>query len=186
MLAFEELEHARRHYTQAQAETMSMYGLNQSVGLLYGAMIFRDEPLTLEDMCKETGMSKTSMSTGVRELSRLQLVRKAFRPGVRKDLYEVEGNQFTSFIEYFTKLWRRAAELNLRAIRQSEAEIRKIRDQSVDEETRSRAEADLKILSESTIYYLWLRELTEAFERGDMSVPIPNQITASEEANSHE
>ncbi|QQE77225.1 GbsR/MarR family transcriptional regulator [Alicyclobacillus sp. SO9] len=183
MAGFDELEHARRHYSQAQAETMGMYGLNQSVGLLYGAMIFREAPLTLEDMCKETGMSKTSMSTGVRELARLQLVRKAFRPGVRKDLYEVERSQFTSFIEYFTKLWRRASELNLRAIRQSEAEIRKILQDTDNEELQTRAEEDLKILSESTTYYLWLRELTDAFERGDINVPIPTQAVHGEASN---
>lgn len=169
------LVHARRHYSQSLAETMEMYGLNRSMGLLYGAMVFRDKPMTLDEMCEETGMSKTSMSTGVRELVRLRLVRKTFQAGVRKDLYEVERDFFQSFIEFFTQIWGRAVELNMKGIRASESEIQSLlNDEGVQPEVQGKALQDLNTLETAKRYYTWLQNVTSAFERGDISVPIPN------------
>ena len=53
-------------------------------------MFFHNEPLTLDDMTEELGMSKTSMSTSVRALSDLKLVERAWKRGVRKDLISSE------------------------------------------------------------------------------------------------
>lgn len=174
MTDFEKLHEARQPYTRSQAETMEMYGLHHSVGLLYGAMVFRDKPMTLDEMCQETGMSKTSMSTNVRELARLKLVRKNFRPGVRKDLYEVERNQYQSFIEFFTQIWGRAAELNLKGIADSERRIKKLlEDEALDAEVREVVQMDLTNLQHARQYYQWLQAMTAAFEYGDLPVPIP-------------
>ncbi|MFD1676491.1 GbsR/MarR family transcriptional regulator [Alicyclobacillus fodiniaquatilis] len=173
---YQRLEQARRHFTQSQAETMEMYGLNRSMGMLYGAMVFRDEPMTLDEMCKETGMSKTSMSTGVRELARLKLVRKKFVAGVRKDLYEVERDQFRSFVEFFTQIWGRAVELNMKGISESERQICVLlEDAHLDADVRDKAHRDLHHLAEAKRYYTWLQQLTTVFERGETIVPFPNQ-----------
>lgn len=177
----EKLDLARRHYQHAQAETMEMYGLNHSIGLLYGSMLFRYEPITLDDMCKETGMSKTSMSTGVRELARLQLVRKRFQSGVRKDLYEVERDQFVSFVKFFTRLWRRAVELNEEGIRGSEKEIQALLDSGeLGEEVQQKAQRDIEVLRQSKRYYEWLTRLYQAFENGDIGVPMPEGLLDEE------
>lgn len=72
----DQLEEARSDYIESLAETMRMYGLSPSMGRLFGIMFFHQEPMTLDEMRQRTGMSKTSMSTGVRELSRLKLVQK--------------------------------------------------------------------------------------------------------------
>lgn len=178
MTDFEKLNEARQPYTRSQAETMEMYGLHHSVGRLYGAMVFRDRPMTLDEMCAETGMSKTSMSTNVRELARLKLVRKSFVPGVRRDLYEVERNQYRSFIEFFTQIWGRAAELNLQGIADSENRIKKLlEDETMDAEVREMAQTNLDSLKTAKRYYEWLQSMTEAFERGDLPVPIPEKET---------
>lgn len=61
----EKIEQARQDYIESLAETMEMYGLSPSMGRLFGIMFFHDEPMTLDEMRGLTGMSKTSMSTGV-------------------------------------------------------------------------------------------------------------------------
>lgn len=170
----EKLEQARHHYIQSQAETMEMYGLPHSMGVLYGNMMFRDEPMTLNEMCEQTGMSKSSMSKGVRELAKLQLVRKAFAKGSRKDLYEAEKDMYHSFIEFFTQIWLRAVELNQRGIQSAEKQINQLlADASLEPEVREMAENDIEKLQNAKLYYAWLRNLANGFLNGDTCIPIP-------------
>ena len=88
-----------------------LYGLTPSAGRQYGTMFFQNEPLTLDEMTEELGMSKTSMSTSVRALSDLKLVERAWKRGVRKDLYQVKDDWYQSFIDIFSIKWRRSVSL---------------------------------------------------------------------------
>ncbi|WP_369011870.1 GbsR/MarR family transcriptional regulator, partial [Robertmurraya sp. DFI.2.37] len=64
-----------------------LYGVTESVGRLYGSLYFQEEPMTLDAMKDELGMSITSMSTSVRGLMELKMVEKVWKRGERKDLY---------------------------------------------------------------------------------------------------
>ena len=86
----ERLEKARERIIESIAQNIHLYGLTPSAGRQYGTMFFHNEPLTLDDMTEELGMSKTSMSTSVRALSDLKLVERAWKRGVRKDLISSE------------------------------------------------------------------------------------------------
>ncbi len=175
------LEQARRHYIQALAETMNMYGLSPSMGLLYGIMFFRDTPMTLDEMCAQSGMSKTSMSTGVRELARLRLVHKKWEKGVRKDLYQAEQDLFRAFREFFTHLWSQEIELCTKGLAATEQEIRALLESGdLAPEDVKQAEADLAKLRHAQDYYDWLNDLTKAMDSGQLmkyfvSSPVPKE-----------
>ncbi len=178
MINPDKLEDARRDYIESLAETMEMYGLSPSMGRLFGIMFFQQEPITLDEMRQLTGMSKTSMSTGIRELSRLKLVQKKWQKGVRKDLYQAEPDQFRSFIEFFANLWEKEIELNEKALHASEDKLQKLlNNPDIPPDDRVLAEQDLQKLSQSKRYYAWLRQLAEAFKSGDIFefVPIPDE-----------
>jgi DNA-binding transcriptional regulator GbsR (MarR family) len=173
----EKLEEARRDYIESLAETMEMYGLSPSMGRLFGIMFFHEEPMTLDEMRNLTGMSKTSMSTGVRALSRLKLVQKKWQKGVRKDLYQAEHNQFRSFIDFFVYLWEKEIEINEKALHSTEQKLRKLlNDPDLPPDDAALAERDLQKLAKSKRYYAWLRDLVRAFKNGDIFdlVPIPD------------
>ena len=166
------LDEARRHYVQSLAETMSMYGLSSSMGLLYGIMFFRDVPMTLDEMCAESGMSKTSMSVGVRELNRLKLVHKKLQKGVRKDLYEVERNHFRAFVEFFTLLWSKEVELNEQGIVDSEKALQTLIDSDeLSEEEVQQVKQDLEKLERVKPYYDWLRDMVKQLRKGGSIKP---------------
>ncbi|OYD10003.1 hypothetical protein CHM34_02555 [Paludifilum halophilum] len=171
------IENARRDYIESLAETMEMYGLSPSMGRVFGIMFFHESPMTLDEMRNLTGMSKTSMSTGVRALSELKLVHKKWQKGVRKDLYEAEHDQFRSFVEFFARLWEKEIELNQKALAKTEKKLIRLmeEDQTPEEEARQ-AKEDLKKLAEAKRYYAWLRNLVSVFENGDIFqyVPIPD------------
>ncbi|PWZ98048.1 GbsR/MarR family transcriptional regulator, partial [Staphylococcus pseudintermedius] len=60
------LEEAKDIVINSIAETMDLYGINRSVGNLYGIMLFK-ESMTLDEMRQELQMSKPSMSAGVKK-----------------------------------------------------------------------------------------------------------------------
>ncbi|MCS1350698.1 choline uptake/conversion transcriptional regulator CudC [Mechercharimyces sp. CAU 1602] len=177
----QKLEEARRDYIESLAETMEMYGLSPSMGRLYGTMFLQEEPMTLDEMCHLTGMSKTSMSTGVRALSSLKLVHKKWRKGVRKDLYEAEYDQMRSFVDFFCQLWEKEIQLNDKAIQETESHLAELlADDELASEDRIRAKKNLEKIQHSKEYYAWLRHLVDAFESGDIFefIPIPTDTTA--------
>ncbi|UOF91655.1 GbsR/MarR family transcriptional regulator [Fodinisporobacter ferrooxydans] len=172
------LDQARSHYIQSLTETLELYGLSPSMGLLYGTMLFQDRPLTLDEMCQQTGMSKTSMSTGVRELSRLKLVKKKWERGVRKDLYEAEHDLIRAFIDYFVYLWEQEIEINKKGLVQTERTIRKLlASGELTEAENAEAQKDLEKVATAKIYYAWLHELSHFFQNDE----VMKQIQVTEE-----
>ncbi|MDF0140497.1 GbsR/MarR family transcriptional regulator, partial [Staphylococcus pseudintermedius] len=77
------LEEAKDIVINSIAETMDLYGINRSVGNLYGIMLFK-ESMTLDEMRQELQMSKPSMSAGVKKLQEFDIVKQRLTRGSRK------------------------------------------------------------------------------------------------------
>ena len=173
----EKLEKARERIIETIAQNIHLYGLTPSAGRQYGTMFFHNEPLTLDDMTEKLGMSKTSMSTSVRALSDLKLVERAWKRGVRKDLYQVTDDWYQSFIDLFSIKWRRSISLHTVAVRRSLAELEElVNDPEISDDLKMEAKADIEKLRYMRDYYEWLDRLVDAFEDHDIFnlVPIKN------------
>lgn len=109
--AEELLEDAERLVIDSIAETMDLYGVTPSIGRLYATMYFKHDPLTLDDMKNDLGMSKPSMSTAVRKLQDINIVKKVWRRGSRKDLFMAEKNFFQYFSHFFGDKWERRSKI---------------------------------------------------------------------------
>jgi HTH-type transcriptional regulator, glycine betaine synthesis regulator len=145
--------------------TMDLYGVTQSIGRLYGILYFKNDPLTLDNMSEELGMSKPSMSTGIRTLQQIDMVYKVWQKGVRKDLYQAEKDFFKSFISFFCKKWKREIEVNSEAIaRAEELLVPLVDDPNVPVWIYDKAKIDLEQLNQSKQYYDWLKKLVNVFE----------------------
>ncbi len=81
---FATIEQARDLVIDSIAETMDLYGITRSVGILYGTMYMRDE-MTLDEMREELQMSKPSMSTGVKKAA-------GFKCGQKKPFTAAHGS----------------------------------------------------------------------------------------------
>lgn len=176
----EQLDKARERVIEAIAENINLFGVTNSIGRLYGLLYFHDEPLTLDEMKEELGMSKTSMSTSVRTLLDLKMVDKVWKKGVRKDLYTVEEDWYQSFVDLFTIKWRPAVNMNIGAIEKS---IRELKQLANSDETRNEikqiAMNDIKKLKATLEYYDWLNRLIDCFESGEIyqMIPVDGQAT---------
>lgn len=69
------IEEAKDKVIGAIAETMDLYGVTPAAANLYATMYFEDQ-MTLDEMRTELGMSKPSMSTSVRRLQEIDMVKK--------------------------------------------------------------------------------------------------------------
>lgn len=175
----QQLELIRERVIRSIASNIDLYGIPTSIGRLYGTMYFHDEPMTLDEMRDALGMSKTSMSTGVRSLLEIKMVHKTFQKGVRKDLYLVEEDWYNSFFYLFSSKWGRAIESNEREIKKSKRELEDLYNKTSDAEFKITLENDLAKLEHALEYYTWLKKLIESFETGEIFdfIPKPSKET---------
>lgn len=172
----DKLEKARERVIDAISQNMNLYGVTPSIGRLWGLMYFHDEPMTLDEMKLELGMSKTSMSTSVRNLLELKMVDKVWKKGQRKDFYEVEEDWYQTFIDFFTIKWRSGISMNVTAIEKSLAELNiLIQDESVRDEIKEAAKGDIVKLTDALEYYFWLNRLVDSFESHEIFTFIPKK-----------
>ena len=172
----EKISKARERVIDSIGKNMDLYGITLSIGHLYGYMYFNEGPVTLDELSRTMGMSKTSMSTGVRTLLDLKMIDKVWGKGTRKDLFEVVPDWHQNFSDYFSIKWRKAVEGNMTALNKSLTEIRQMKIEYADEPDLLRLlHTDELKIEEAIKYYRWLLKLIEALETGKIFELIPKE-----------
>ncbi len=170
------LSKARERVIDSIGKNMDLYGITLSIGHLYGQMYFHDGPITLDEMSQTMGMSKTSMSTGVRTLMDLKMIDKVWGKGSRKDLYEVVPDWHANFTDYFSIRWRKAVESNMSALTKSLTDIQVlIASADGNEALLETLRMDEAKIVEAKKYYRWLLRFIEALETGKIFELIPKE-----------
>lgn len=171
---WQRLEEARRPFIQSLAETMHLYGVTPSVGRLYATLYFEDGPMTLDEMQKSLGMSKTSMSTGVRRLTETNMVKKVWKKGIRKDLYEAEKNFYKTFVDFFGTKWQKEVNMNKKAVETTKKSLKALLEEDdISESVKAEVQSDLKKLREAASYYEWLQQLIDECENNNIFEWLP-------------
>lgn len=67
-----------------------VYGMNETLGRIYGYLFFQDNPVPLDKIAEDLGVSKATVSINSRILLELKMVKKVWQRGSRKDFYEAE------------------------------------------------------------------------------------------------
>src|SRR5579859_498382 len=81
---------ARRKFIEAGGNTTQSFGFGRILGQLFALLYLSAKPLCLDDIARELGVSKASVSTTVRQLAQWAAVRRVWVKGDRKDYYEAE------------------------------------------------------------------------------------------------
>ncbi|GAE34505.1 GbsR/MarR family transcriptional regulator [Halalkalibacter akibai] len=176
----EKLENARARFIDSMAQNMNLYGITPSVGRLYGLLYFNQQPMTLDSMKDELGMSKTSMSTSVRQLQELKMVEKVWKKGTRKDLYQSLDDWYETFSDLFSVKWRAGISLNMTTIERNLKELEEIiEDSETSLEIKEAAKMDKEKLMYALEYYDWLTRLVDSIESKEIFDFIPKQVDKS-------
>ncbi|MGJ5715113.1 choline uptake/conversion transcriptional regulator CudC [Staphylococcus equorum] len=163
------LEQAKDIVINSIGETMDLYGVNRSVGNLYGTMVFEQSNMTLDEMRYELQMSKPSMSAGVKRLQEFDGVKQEFVRGSRKQHFTAEKDFFTFFGNFFSQKWKREIKLNSEAIYKAESLLNPIiHSETATPEIIEEAQEILEQIEHSKLYYAWLSTLTDALNSGEI------------------
>lgn len=180
----EKFEEARNRIIEENSDSQTLIGMQQTVRRLLSVMYYYEKPMTLNDMMELLDMSKASMSIAVRELEEIGLVKKFSRKSERRDLYQVEEDNYDSFFNYFSYHWGKIiAEKNI-SFNNSIQELTAVIDQEeLDDETQGLAEKDLLKLYAGLEYLEWLNRLIETFETREIFNLVPKK--SSDDASNH-
>lgn len=173
--AKEQIKHAKDQVIQAISETMDLYGVTPAAGKIYATMYFHDQ-MNLDEMREELEMSKPSMSTNVRKLQQIEMVKKKFQRGSRKHTYVAEKNFFHSFMAYFCQMWEREVKMNMEAIHDAEIHLNKVMENNdVSDDLQKEAQEQYQLLNQSKVYYHWLEQLVQSIRSGDIFDYLPKE-----------
>lgn len=84
------LAQAREHFIQGLSRISHFWGFPKAMGAIFGALYLSPNPLSLDELVEQVGVSKGAVSTNVRALERLRMVHKHIQIGDRKDYYSAE------------------------------------------------------------------------------------------------
>ena len=80
----------KQNFVEGMSGISQFWGFPKGVGAIFGVLYLSPDPLSLDELVEQTGLSKGAISTNVRILSRLGLIRPVNRLSDRKDYYEAE------------------------------------------------------------------------------------------------
>ncbi|SFE24781.1 DNA-binding transcriptional regulator GbsR, MarR family [Lentibacillus persicus] len=174
----EKIEDIKTQFVEKITDNMNAFGAPTSVGRVLGIIHMNREPMTLDELADETGMSKTRMSQLVREMIDMNIAERVFKKGVRKDLYQVEEDYYQTFISLFTSTWQRAISRSRHFEQRLMKKINDLKQEPALTEDNEQAINELLAeLHEWMEYYDWIRRLNDFFESGEIFEHVPKQPT---------
>lgn len=120
------LDDIQRRFIEAMSRIAQFWGFPRALGAVYGALYLAPGPLSLDELVALTSVTKGAVSTHVRSLDQLQMIRKHIELGDRKDYYVAETRLWVVVKQVLAQ--RRQAEFDqaLRAVRELAAAAHKV------------------------------------------------------------
>ena len=172
----ERIDDVRTQFIEKITDNMDAFGAPKSVGLILGIIYMNREPMTLDELSAETGMSKTRMSQVVREMIDMNITERVFKKGFRKDLYQVEEDYYQTFISLFTSTWQKAINRSRHFEQRLKRKLDELKEQpDLTEEDEQAINNLLAELHEWKEYYDWIRRVAEFFESGEIFEYVPKK-----------
>ncbi len=84
------VKESREHFIQGVSRITHFWGFPKAMGAIFGAVYLSTEPVTLDELVVQVGVSKGAVSTNIRNLERLGIVHRKLVVGDRKDYYIAE------------------------------------------------------------------------------------------------
>lgn len=86
----------KQDFTEGLSQISKFWGFPKGMGAIFAVLYLSPIALSLDELVEQTGLTKGAVSTNVRALARMGLVRPSTKLGDRKDYYEAETDFYTS------------------------------------------------------------------------------------------
>jgi DNA-binding transcriptional regulator GbsR (MarR family) len=86
----------REDFTQGLSQISRFWGFPKGMGAIFAVLYLSPTPLSLDEIVRETGLTKGAISTEIRALARIGLVHRSTKLGDRKDYYEAEADFYAA------------------------------------------------------------------------------------------
>lgn len=96
-----------REFILHWGEMGSRWGISRSVAQIYALLYLSDRPLTAEEISAELGLARSNVSTAMKELQGLTIVRRQHIPGDRRDHFAAEYDPWELFMRIVAERKRR-------------------------------------------------------------------------------
>jgi DNA-binding transcriptional regulator GbsR (MarR family) len=98
------MDETKREMLQAFGEAYRGFGLSKQMGHIVALLLYSPQPLSLDEITQQLGMSKGPISQVTRRLNERNIIRKVWNPGSRKDYYEIQPEVFANAFRNFAHL----------------------------------------------------------------------------------
>jgi HTH-type transcriptional regulator, glycine betaine synthesis regulator len=92
----DQLTQLKQDFTEGLSQISKFWGFPKGMGAIFAVLYLSPSPLSLDELVEQTGLTKGAISTNVRALARMGLVRPSTKLGDRKDYYEAETDFYKS------------------------------------------------------------------------------------------
>ena len=86
----------KQNFVQGMRGISQFWGFPKAMGAIFAVLYSSSTPLSLDEIVESTGLTKGSISTNVRTLTRMGLIHPVTRIADRKDYYEAESDFYKS------------------------------------------------------------------------------------------
>ena len=90
------LKKIKKEFTQGLSQISRFWGFPKGMGAIFAVLYLSPTALSLDEIVKETGLTKGAVSTEVRVLARMGLVHRSTKLGDRKDYYSAESDFYAA------------------------------------------------------------------------------------------
>ena len=80
----------KKDFTEGLSQISRFWGFPKGMGAIFAVLYLSPTPLPLDEIVRETGLTKGAISTEIRALARMGLVHRSTKLGDRKDYYAAE------------------------------------------------------------------------------------------------
>ena len=90
------LPQLKQDFIERLSQISRFWGFPKGMGAIFAVLYISPTPLSLDEVVQQTGLTKGAISTEVRTLARMGLVRRSSKLADRKDYYEAETDFYKS------------------------------------------------------------------------------------------
>jgi DNA-binding transcriptional regulator GbsR (MarR family) len=112
-------EQVKKEFIEGLSHISHFWGYPKGVGAVFAVLYLAPTPLSLDELVKQSRLTKGAVSTNVRSLARLGLVYRSSRLGDRKDYYVAETDFYKSIRAILGERQNREFDQAIRSVRET-------------------------------------------------------------------